>query len=334
MKTLKIGIVGAGGIVISRHLPGLRQLDGIEIAAVANSTAASAASFCESHAPEARVIGDWRDLVCLPELDVVWIGATPHLHQPATLAALAAGKHVFCQARMARDLAEADSMLAAAAEHPDLVTMLCPPPHGLRGDTIMKNLLADDLVGPLRVIRLRSANAAWLDPTSPLHWRQRRDISGLNVMTLGIHTEVIQRWLGDFTVLAAKGQTFTAVRPGGRVDTPDVLHVLARFPDDAACTMEFSGVHSGDPVDQIDISGTRGVVVYDFLTDEIRVQRPGQTTWQTLTIPHELAGGWTVERDFVAAVRDASTPRPHPDFHDGVRYMRVVQKVGELLSAN
>jgi hypothetical protein len=36
---------------------------------------------------------------------------------------------------------------------------------------------------------------------------------------------------------------------------------------------------------------------------------------------------WTVERDFIAAVRDPSAPRPKPDFNEGMMYMRVVHAV-------
>jgi hypothetical protein len=60
------------------------------------------------------------------------------MHSAVTISALEAGKHVFCQARMSMDLAEADEMVAASKRYPELVTMLCPPPFGLRGDLIVK----------------------------------------------------------------------------------------------------------------------------------------------------------------------------------------------------
>ena len=79
-RKLRIGIIGAGGIVKQRHLPGLRALPDVEIAAVANSTLASAEAFCREHAPGARAVEHWVEIADSDELDVGWFGATPYLH--------------------------------------------------------------------------------------------------------------------------------------------------------------------------------------------------------------------------------------------------------------
>ncbi|MCX7869445.1 MAG: Gfo/Idh/MocA family oxidoreductase, partial [Terrimicrobiaceae bacterium] len=129
-QPVRLGIVGAGAIVRARHAPGLARIPGVEIVAVANARAETARAFCREWAPGAEVAGDWREVARHPRVDAVLIGAGPFLHEPATLAALEAGKHVFCQARMSTDLASARRMLAAAEARPDLVTMLCPPPIG------------------------------------------------------------------------------------------------------------------------------------------------------------------------------------------------------------
>ena len=53
---------------------------------------------------------------------------------------------------------------------------------------------------------LQSLNSAFLDPDAPAHWRQRIEISGLNMLTLGIYVEVLQRWFGDITGVFARGK--------------------------------------------------------------------------------------------------------------------------------
>lgn len=327
---MKIGIIGAGGIVKQRHLPGLRKLSNVEIGAVANSSLASAERFCAEFTPEARPIERWQDLVAQPELDAIWIGATPYLHEPATLAALAAGKHVFCQARMARNLIEAESMYSAANARPDLVTMLCPPPQGLRGDAFLKKLLAENIIGQVEHIHLQSLNGSYLDPTPPPHWRQRREISGANVLTLGIHTEVLQRWFGDFHATAVGTQIATPERAGYRIEIPDAITVQAKFDQGASATLEFSGIHPGAPVERLVITGNQGTLSYDYLLEKIQHTRKGHTIGDTLEVPADLARDWRVEADFVNAVRNPLAARPHPDFTDGLRYMRVVQEVDDL----
>ena len=54
----------------------------------------------------------------------------------------------------------------------------------------------------------------------------------------------------------------------------------------------------------------------------------------TIEIPSDLAGDWRVEEDFLAAVKSKGRMRPHPDFEDGVAYMRVVQAVADSRARN
>src|SRR6476620_5374208 len=125
-EKLRIGIIGAGGIVKSRHLPALRRIDGVEVAAVSNRSRESGEAVArEWGIPE--VLTDWRALVARDDLQAVFIGTWPYTHAEMSIAALEAGKHVFCQARMARDTAEAKAMLQCAERHPGQVAMLCPP---------------------------------------------------------------------------------------------------------------------------------------------------------------------------------------------------------------
>src|SRR6266513_1991281 len=133
-QKLRVGIVGAGDIVRRRHLPGLKKHHEVEIVAVSNSSYESSEKFCQENAPHATPMQNWADLLALPDIDIVWIGTPPYMHSAIPVSALEAGKHVFCQARMSMDLAEAEEMLATSKRYPELVTMLCPPPYGLRGD--------------------------------------------------------------------------------------------------------------------------------------------------------------------------------------------------------
>ncbi|HXG25044.1 MAG TPA: Gfo/Idh/MocA family oxidoreductase, partial [Chthonomonadales bacterium] len=101
MGTLRIGIIGAGGIVKTRHLPGLTKLPDVRILAVCNRTKESGEAVALAwNIPE--VMTDWRALIARDDLDAVLIGTWPYMHAEMSIAALQAGKHVFCQARMAR----------------------------------------------------------------------------------------------------------------------------------------------------------------------------------------------------------------------------------------
>lgn len=322
---IRIGMVGAGSIVRQRHLPGLRRIDGVRVVAVANSTPASAGKFIGEEGLDARACGNWEELANAADVEVVWIGTHPNLHEPITTAALRAEKHVFCQARMARDLPEARRMLAAAEVSPALVTMLCPPPYGLRQDAFIRRLISEKIVGDIRHLHLESLNGDFLDSSSPAHWRQRRETSGRNVMTLGIYTEIMQRWFGGIAWVEATGRIATPVRHGYRVEIPEELQVEAGFAGGFTGTWDFSNIHKGPASQALTVRGSSGTLKIDFLTEEIRLEKNGKGS--LLETPDAFSRPWQVEKDFIEAVRNPGSPRPHPTFEDGVAYMEVVHAV-------
>src|SRR5207253_2116258 len=287
---LRIGIVGAGSIVRVRHLPALKKHPEVEIVAVSNLTYESSEKFCRENLPHATSMQNWADLLAIPDLDIIWIGTPPYMHSAVTISALEAGKHVFCQARMSMDLAEAEEMLAAAKRYPELVTMLCPPPFGLRGDLMVKKILAENYIGRPYHVRLQSFTSNYLDPGAPAHWRQKIEISGLNTLTLGIYVEVLQRWLGDITGVFARGKIIYPVREGYEVVIPDLLTVLCSFESGAEGVLEFSGINALAQGDRMEIYGGAGTLMYDFTSDVVQAGKLGDRALHVVDLPPELEG--------------------------------------------
>lgn len=329
-KNLRIGIVGAGGIVKTRHLPNLRQLPDISIAAVANSSLDSATAFCQEFAPEATPLARWEEVVDNDEVDIVWIGATPYLHHDATDFALNCGKHVFCQARMAATRAEAERMWEASMRYPELITAICPPPQGMKHGAFVSHLLSEGKIGTPYHALLHSYNDAWLDPTTPRHWRQDRSTSGIQILTLGIYIEVLQRWLGPISSVQASGAVVIPQRDDTPVDVPDFVHVHAQFSTGLHAALAFSGVAANAPTDRLWLFGSEGTLSYDFVTDDVWLSSRGGPL-EKQTVPLEFVHDWTVEADFIRAIRDPAAPRPKPDFTEGTLYMRVVDAVQRSL---
>jgi predicted dehydrogenase len=277
---------------------------------------------------------NWAELLALPDIDIIWIGTPPVMHSAVTVSALEAGKHVFCQARMSMDLAEAEEMLAASKRYPELVTMLCPPPMGMRADLLVKKLLAEDYIGRPHHVRLQSFASNYLDPGAPPHWRQRIEISGLHVLTLGIYVEVLQRWLGEINGVFARGKIIQPVRQGYEVIIPDLLTVLCAFDNGAEGVLEFSGIDALAPNDGVEIYGSGGTLAYDFGSDVVQAGKVGDRGLHAVELPSELETEWRVEEDFLAAVKSKGRVHPHPNFEDGLRYMRVVQAVADSRARN
>ncbi len=330
METIRVGVVGLGGIARSRHIPGLRAIEGIEIVAVANRTRESSEKAAQEFDIPV-VCGSWEELVARDDIDVVFIGTWPYMHCPVTLAALDAGKHVFCQARMAMNYEEAVRM-EARARASDRVTGLCPVPIGLSVDATVKRLLREGELGSIRLVRVQSFSNAYAAPEVPMDWRKNARYSGLNMHTLGMYVEVIHRWFGwTRSVNGALTQVFIPERLGESgeleaVGVPDQVMfnttMQAGFPVQYVIS---AAVHHG--MDAIEIYGSRATLRYDVKSDVLFGGHEGVGMGKVAIRPEDAYDleHWQVERDFIAAIREGK--EYHPDFEDGLKYMEVIQAV-------
>jgi predicted dehydrogenase len=330
-EKLRIGIIGAGGIVRSRHLPALRAVEGVEVVVVCNRSRESGEAVAREYGiPE--VMTDWRALVDRPDLQAVFIGTWPYTHAEMSMAALDAGKHVFCQARMARNLAEARRMLAAAARHPQQVAMLCNGmPNGAQGDRLIRHLLRQGYLGEVREVHVTSFSGAYADPGAPLHWRQNFELQGYNTLSLGIRVEAIHRWVGGHRKVSAVTRVHTPERRDpttgamASVRIADSLAIAAEMENGAVASYHFSGVARWAPEDRIDLMGTRGWLAYDWGKDEVSGASGETKQAQPIPVPDELRRDWTAEADFIRAIRTGGAVEP--SFADGVKYMEFTEAV-------
>ncbi|RAP77612.1 Gfo/Idh/MocA family protein [Paenibacillus montanisoli] len=95
-KKLKVGVIGAGGIFQWAHSEPLKNHPELEIAAICDIDFEKAKAAAEQHGiPQA--FADYREVIAIPEIDIIDI-CTPNLfHSEIAVAALEAGKHVFCE---------------------------------------------------------------------------------------------------------------------------------------------------------------------------------------------------------------------------------------------
>jgi predicted dehydrogenase len=335
-KTLRIGLIGAGANTRSRHIPGLKAIEDVEIVAVCNrrpgSTAAAAREFGIR-----KTFEHWQDLVADPDIDAVVIGTWPYLHCPITLAALESGKHVLTEARLSLNAVEAHQMLAASRKHSDLVTQVVPSPYGLKGHDVMAELLSRGYLGELREVFVYARNNALADPAAPLSWRQDVALSGFNMLSLGIVHETLLRWAPLPVRVLAHVHAFIPTRidpeSGVRrpVGTPDSVQILAILENGARAVYHVSGVTPFGQGMGIWLFGTEGVLHYDLAHDRIegahqRGKSPTEQTLEEIPIPSSKVRAWRVEADFVDAIR-RQTPIQFTDFATGVAYMEFTEAV-------
>jgi predicted dehydrogenase len=325
---VRIGVVGAGNFSLNRMLPNLARLPEAELTAVANRSLQSGEAVAERFGIP-HVMPDWRAVVDAPDVDAVFIGTPPSAHLDITLAALAAGKHVLCQTRIATSAADARTMLAEAkaARSRGVHTMLVPPAPWYRGSRFIAHLIDSGYLGQLRQVLGYNLNASFADPTTPLSaGRNDLDLYGpFNAMQLGLSYDVMRRWTGDATSLVAHRSTFVPQRPltpdGPLVDNPypDAVTVVAETTraTEAVNILNYS-IRFGDS--RMELYGERGTLIYRQRGDSILGARQGDEQLQPLSIPPELDQPWQVEEEFVRLVR-GEVEEPSFTFADGVANM-------------
>ena len=337
-ERIRIGIVGAGANTRAKHIPGLRAIEGVEIVSVANRTRESG----ERAARELgipKVYDNWLELVEADDTDAICIGTWPYLHCSVTLNALECNKHVLCEARMAMNANEAHMMLDAARQHPHLVTQVVPAPHTLAVDDAVCALVSDGYLGDVLAVEITVTNGQFVDKESPLHWRQDVDLSGYNVLAVGIGYETMMRWVGPAARVTAMAKVNVPLRrdAGGgpkAVTLPDHVDIIARLACGASAHLRFSAVMGLGPRHEAWLFGSEGTLRVD-VSAHVGAQhavpllyggRRGDDALKEMAVPPEKRGGWRVEEEFINAIRGVEKVR-RTTFEDGVRYMEFTEAV-------
>ena len=332
VQPVRIGMVGAGANTRQKHIPGFRNIPGVEIVVVCNrSEVSSRAVAQEFHIP--RIARRWEEVVAAPDVDAVVIGTWPYLHAEVTVAALAHKKHVLTEARMASTLQEAKQMWQASLEHPDVVAQVVPAPMSLDVDQTVQQLLEEGALGQLREILVTHASGCYADATAPLTWRQDDELSGINILALGIVHEIVQRWLGqDPLWVSADAAIFTTERVHPQtgknkpVAIPESLSVLGRYPSGARLLYHLSGVEAGSGRGEIRLNGSKACLRFDFSSGGLYRTDVSDQEEHRLDIPAHLKRGWRVEEDFINSIRTGA-PVLFTSFDQGLRYMTFVDAV-------
>ena len=329
MSDIRVGFVGAGANTKLQHLPKLGAIDGVELVSVANRSRESGQRVADEWGLP-TVYDNWQDLIAADDTNAICIGTWPYMHKILTLAALDAGKHVLCEARMAMNSVEARAMLDASRAKPDLTTQIVPGPLSLKVEKTLKKLIADEYMGDIMSVEV-SLGGDFPDPHTPLHWREDRVVSGNNMMRLGIWYEELLRYVGP----ARSVKAITRVHVKSRTDddgakryitVPDYLQIIGELESGPVLHIRMSTVLGLGQPDTLTLYGTEGTVKLDVDSLTLHGGRKGDAGMSEIPIPPEEEGHWRVEEEFVNAIRGLEEVT-HTNFVDGVRYMEFTDAV-------
>ena len=325
--TIRVGVIGAGGNTTSRHIPGLQEIDGVEIVGVCNRSQESSQRVADQFGIP-KTYGGWQEAIADTDTNAIVIGTWPYMHCRATIAALEAGKHVMCEARMAMNAREAHKMREVSRQKTHLIAQIVPSPMTLRVDKTIQRLIAEGYIGDVLAVEAR-AGGAFLDTEAPLQWRQDFDLSGLNIMSMGIWYEALIRWVGEATRIMAMGKTFVKMRPDAdgvmrSVRIPEHIDVVGDLECGAQLHVQVSNVAGLAGAPEVFVFGSNGTL--RFSGNRLYGGQKDDTELTEIDIPDSEAGGWRVEEEFVNAIRGEEVIT-HTDFETGIKYMEFTEAV-------
>ncbi len=306
---------------------------------------------------------NWQDIAANDAIELVDVATPNHLHAEASIAMLAAGKHVLCEKPLAHTLEAARTMrdAAAAAQGKTFVWFnyrRCP------AVALAYQLVRDGLLGEIHHVRGHYLQS-WGGAQTPMSWRFKKSIAGSGAHgDLNAHIVDMARFLTGDEVAEVSGaiaKTFVTERslPDGsgteECDVDDACLFLTKFAGGAVGSFEASRVAPGhENRNTLELNGSKGSLKFDF--EDMNVlsvfdggDAPATRGWKRVMCTsgehHPYAGQWWPDAhvlgyehgfvnmlaDVLVALDGGQPVVPLPDFDDAYQTQRVLEAA--LISA-
>jgi predicted dehydrogenase len=156
--TLNVACIGVGGM--GRN--DVRGMEGENLVALCDVDWNAAEDAFRSY-PKARRYRDYREMLDkeAKNIDAVMVSTPDHSHAAATLLALRAGKHVYCQKPLARTLGEVRAVMAEAAKRPKQCTQMGNQGHTTEGTRQLREWVEADVIGPVQEVHYWTNRPIW-----------------------------------------------------------------------------------------------------------------------------------------------------------------------------
>lgn len=156
MKTVRIGVIGAGWWATSVHLPAIKSHHDAELVAVQSRERAKAAQIARDFGAK-HACTSAEELLALEGLDAVIIASTPNVHFMQAKAALLAGCHVLLEKPMTFTVSEARKLIELAVDK-KLHLVMSSPWHFTRHGLEAQRLIHSGALGEIKMISVLMTN--------------------------------------------------------------------------------------------------------------------------------------------------------------------------------
>jgi len=232
---VKFGVVGVGEWARKSILPVLSRLPSAQITAICD-TYEPCLSRAKEIAPSAATLSDYRKLLESPDVEAVVVATPSYLHKDIALAAVQAGKHVYCESPLATTIEDAKAIALAGQGSKQVFQA------GLQGRSNamyrqgLKSIKAGEL-GDIAQVYTQANNRDSLRRVAPtperereLNWRVSRATSPGLLGEIGIHNLDLVSWYLGGLPTAVIGSGAIMGWKDGR-DVPDTVQCIFEYPN-------------------------------------------------------------------------------------------------------
>jgi predicted dehydrogenase len=359
-STLGVGIIGvnpAWGWAATAHIPALRALPNYDIRALSATNAEAARAAGEAFGV-AAVFSHHEELVVQPDVDVVAVTVKVPHHRELVSAALAAGKAVYCEWPLGRDLDEARSMAALAAKQ-GASTIVGLQARQAPAIEFVQDLLRDGYVGEVLSTTMIGTSVPGDIVVKPNAY-MLNNANGANVLTVAVGhcIDTLNHVLSEFADMLAvsdlRRPLITIKETGEQIvkTAPDQIAVIGTLTSGATASVHIREAVAGGIGFLWEINGTDGTLritaeaAYPEIFPLTVAGARGRNEPAELAIPATLTQRWpaltglegapayNVGRAYAAFAADIKNgTRTVPDFADAVRRHEVIAAI-ELAAAS
>ncbi len=307
MNKIRIGLIGLGRWARITHIPNLQQIDGVEISAICDLDAGNVTEALDLIDGSPVVYNDYRQLLAGEHLDAVMVLVPNFLHKQVVIAALQAGKHVFCEKPLVTTIAEyreVEKVQQGSGRILQVGFELRYAPFYRK----MKELVAEGRLGSVRTMSCHITRGPLLS-----QWRTDDRKTGGVLLELCSHQFDLLSWYAD-----SQPQRVYAVGNDARVNGKQLLNgawVSIQYQNGINALLGLGLFTPFFDEVKFGLNGAKGVLDASFRERKILLFEPDHDSGITIPIPdsagapeHGFAGARTQLEDFLRAMRENREP--------------------------
>jgi predicted dehydrogenase len=272
-EKIKVGVIGVGQIG-KHHLSGYEKMSDVEIVAVSDVNEAEAERVAKQYGI-GQTFTNFRDLLAVPEIQTVDVCLHNNFHAPMTIAALEAGKNVYCEKPMAGTYADALSMYEAAQRTGRKLSIQMANVFATETKAA-KRLIDDGHLGKLyygRSFGHRRRGRPFVDGYGTPTFVQSKNSAGGALFDMGVyHISAMLHLLGNPEVETISGKTHQELdmyedrRASSGYDVEELGLGFVRLSGGITMSIEESWALQYDGSETSRVHGSKGGVKLDPLT--------------------------------------------------------------------